>query len=193
MALSSSGQPMMASVGRDWVNFFLAALLVFGWVSIGCWFDLTQRRLPNWWLALGAVGLTVAIGLVLLHKANEANQLVDVASAVCVGTGLWFGAYLMAFLLQPRSIGAGDVKLAAILGGSVGLVSGDAVATGIWIAVAILLAAGLTLLMTVVSVMRKVLGNRRKAITAPLSASEPHGPPMLAAAVVVWGIGGGYV
>nr|WP_239659296.1 hypothetical protein [Corynebacterium vitaeruminis] len=85
------------------------------------------------------------------------------------------------------------MKLAAILGGSVGLVSGEAVTTGIWIAVAMVLAAGLTLLMAGINTRRRAWGDRRKAKTVSLSASVPHGPAMLAATAIVWGMSGGYL
>ena len=193
IALSPNGQHRIDPVYLDRVFFFLVALLVLSWGAIGCWFDVAQRRLPNWWLVLGAAGLTVAIGIVLRQKPASVFELAGVVGAVGTGIGLWFGFYLGAFLLNPRSIGAGDVKLAAILGGSVGLVSGEAVTTGIWIAVAIVLAAGLTLLMAGINTRRRAWGDRRKAKTVSLSASVPHGPVMLAATAIVWGMSGGYL
>ena len=41
-------------------------------------------------------------------------------AAMATGGTIWFGVYLLPFLVLPGSIGAGDVKLAAILGAAVG-------------------------------------------------------------------------
>lgn len=193
IGLSPIGQHRIDPVYLDRVFYFLVVMLVLGWGGIGCWLDVTRRRLPNWWLVLGAVGLIATTGMVLQQKSTLADNLASAVAAIGTGIGLWFGLYVAVFIFNPRSMGAGDVKLAAILGGGVGLVSGEPVATAIWIAVATLLAAGLTLLMAGVTAGKRGWGDRRKAKTAPVPASVPHGPAMLAATAIVWGISGGYL
>lgn len=190
---SPNGQRRIDPVYLDRVFYFLVVMLVFGWGGIGCWLDVTRRRLPNWWLVLGAVGLIAITGIVLQQKGTLADNLVTTVAAVGTGIGLWFGLYAAVFMFNPRSMGAGDVKLAAILGGGVGLVSGEPVATAIWIEAAILFAAGLTLLMAGVTGGKRGWGDRRKAKTTPVPASVPHGPAMLAATAIVWGISGGHL
>lgn len=193
IGLSPTGQYRIDPVYLDRVFYYLVVLLVFGWGGTGCWLDVTRRRLPNWWLMLGGVGLIAITGMVLQHKGTLADDFASVVAAIGTGIGLWFGLYVAVFIINPRSMGAGDVKLAAILGGGVGLVSGEPVAAAIWIAVAILLAAGLTLLIAVVTAGKRGWGDRRKAKTARVPASVPHGPAMLAATAIVWGISGGHL
>lgn len=142
---------------------------------------------------LGGVGLIAITGMVLQHKGTLADDFASAVAAIGTGIGLWFGLYVAVFIINRRSMGAGDVKLAAILGGGVGVVSGEPVAAAIWIAVAILLAAGLTLLIAVVTAGKRGWGDRRKAKTARVPASVPHGPAMLAATAIVWGISGGHL
>lgn len=187
------GQHRIDPVYLDRVFYYLVVLLVLGWGGTGCWLDVTRRRLPNWWLMLGVAGLIAITGMVLQQKGTLADDLASAVATIGTGIGLWFGLYVTVFIINPRSMGAGDVKLAAILGGGVGLVSGEPVAAAIWIAVAILLAAGLTLLIAVVTAGKRGWGDIRKAKTARVPASVPHGPAMLAATAIVWGISGGHL
>lgn len=182
----------MDPVSLDRVFFLLCVPIALSWGGIGCWFDLTQRRLPNWWLLGGAVGLAMGFGVALLRAAATSGDPATVVSSVGAGAGLWFGAYLLAFLLVPRSIGAGDVKLAAILGGGVGMAAGDAVDAAVFIGAAIVLAAVLTLLIAGFIAGRRNHGNRRKTIMTSISDSVPHGPAMLLAAGIVCGFSGGW-
>ena len=193
IGLSPIGQHRIDPVYLDRVFYYLVVLLVLGWSGTGCWLDVTRRRLPNWWLKLGRVCLIPITGMVLQHKGTLADDLASAVAAIGTGIGLWFGLYVAVFIINPHSMGAGDVKLAAILGGGVGLVSGEPVAAAIWIAVAILSAAGLTLLIAVVTAGKRGWGDRRKAKTARVPASVPHGPAMLAATAIVWGISGGHL
>lgn len=193
IGLSPIGQHRIDPAYLDRVFYYLVVLLVLGWGGTGCWLDVTRRRLPNWWLMLGVAGLIAIIGMVLQHKGTLADDFASAVAAIGTGIGLWFGLYVAVFIINPRSMGAGDVKLAAILGGGVGLVSGEPVAAAIWIAVAILSAAGLTLLIAVVTAGKRGWGDRRKAKTARVPASVPHGPAMLAATAIVWGISGGHL
>lgn len=187
------GQHRTDPVYLDRVFYYLVVLLVLGWGGTGCWLDVTRRRLPNWWLMLGVAGLIAITGMVLQQKGTLADDLASAVAAIGTGIGLWFGLYVTVFIINPRSMGAGDVKLAAILGGGVGLVSGEPVAAAIWIAVANLSAAGLTLLIAVVTAGKRGWGDIRKAKTARVPASVPHGPAMLAATAIVWGISGGHL
>ncbi|WP_408909975.1 prepilin peptidase [Corynebacterium amycolatum] len=193
IGLSPIGQHRIDPVYLDRVFYYLVVLLVLGWGGTGCWLDVIRRRLPNWWLMLGGVGLIAITGMVLQHKGTLADDFASAVAAIGTGIGLWFGLYVAVFIINRRSMGAGDVKLAAILGGGVGVVSGEPVAAAIWIAVAILLAAGLTLLIAVVTAGKRGWGDRRKAKTARVLASVPHGPAMLAATAIVWGISGGHL
>lgn len=158
IGLSPIGQHRIDPVYLDRVFYYLVVLLVLGWGGTGCWLDVTRRRLPNWWLMLGGVGLIAITGMVLQHKGTLADDFASAVAAIGTGIGFWFGLYVAVFIINPHSMGAGDVKLAAILGGGVGLVSGEPVAAAIWIAVAILSAAGLTLLIAVVTAGKRGWG-----------------------------------
>lgn len=119
--------------------------------------DLLARRLPDA-LTLPAHGvLLAAVGAAAV--AGGPARMVPVA---LVGGGLFAGIYLLVRLIAPRSLGAGDVKLAGALGLALGPVAPLAVPLSVAAsAVLALLHGGLA----------RARARRRRPV--------PHGPAML--------------
>jgi leader peptidase (prepilin peptidase)/N-methyltransferase len=148
-------------VESRWVPL-LAAL---AWLGVaGSATDMSRRRLPNA-LTLPAVPLVVGA----LVPAGTAAVLRGVAGAVLLAA-----AYAAVHLVSPPAMGAGDVKLALPVGAAV---TGPA-----WSAlpVAALLAAVLS---AVVAGCALAVGRAR------WGSRLPHGPVLLASALVVVGAG----
>ncbi|MCE5289071.1 MAG: A24 family peptidase [Nocardiaceae bacterium] len=117
--------------------------------------DLRQLRLPN--------RLTLPGGLMIVCFGAWSSQL----RAVLVGAGLLFAIYLLAHLVSPSSLGAGDVKVALGLGGAAALAGPHA-----WVVAAVLA--------PLITAVVGVLFLRRRPV--------PHGPSMCAATVfaILW-------
>jgi leader peptidase (prepilin peptidase)/N-methyltransferase len=122
--------------------------------------DLSSRRLPNrltlpaypvFAAALSAVAITDG-------RASDLARAIGGATALLVGYGILHA-------LRPEGLGAGDVKLAGIIGLMLGWISWDAVLTGVMAGLAIGGAIGMSLL---------VRGARSRAFAL--------GPAMLAGA-----------
>ena len=89
--------------GRGW-----PASRVLAWLVVLSVYDIRERRLPNW--------LTVPGALVILAVAAA-------EAVVCLRwwvPGALMGLYLVVHLIAPAAMGAGDVKLAAGVGGLTG-------------------------------------------------------------------------
>ncbi|MBH0774917.1 prepilin peptidase [Nocardia bovistercoris] len=78
--------------------------ILTAWCAALCWFDLRHRRLPN---ALTGYGAAAVLGYAL----GTTRFTVAVAGGVVLAA-----AYLSVHLYAPAALGAGDVKLAAVLG-----------------------------------------------------------------------------
>jgi leader peptidase (prepilin peptidase)/N-methyltransferase len=127
----------------------VCVLIWFAWLS---WFDIRERRLPNW--------LTVPGALAILMWAAATGR----GAPALVGAVSLFAIYLAAHLIAPAAMGAGDVKLAIGIGALTGAFGVD-----VWALAAVaapLLTAGLAVIIRMVSAERTV----------------PHGPSMCAAA-----------
>ncbi|OBK78197.1 prepilin peptidase [Mycobacterium sp. 1274761.0] len=129
----------------------LAGFGVLAWLAALSVYDLRQRRLPNW--------LTVPGGVVVLAVAAAAGRGVPaLAGAVALA-----GLYLVVHLLAPSAMGAGDVKLAAGVGGLAGAFGYD-----VWLLAAVtapLLTAGVACV----------------ALVRRAERAVPHGPSMCVA------------
>lgn len=83
----------------------------------GAWYDMKEQRIPNWWCVLACIcGLCLA-----WYGAPEGEKvwrLVWYALRLLGVTALWFP------LFRLRMIGAGDVKLMALMAGYLGLTTG---------------------------------------------------------------------
>jgi len=146
----------------------LPALLVLaGTAVLLSLIDLRHRKLPNR-VILPALGL----GAALLAAAALADQAWAPLLRAVLGAFVLFGVFLMLALISPRSLGMGDVKLAALLGLYLGWLGWGAVVLG---------AAAGFVVQAVVAL--GLLATRRIGLREEL----PFGPAMLAGAAVAIG------
>ena len=124
------------------------------WLVMLCVYDIRERRLPNC--------LTVPGAFAILAVAAVAGRGIP---ALLGAIGL-AGLYLVVHLISPASMGAGDVKLAAGVGGLTGAFGFD-----VW-ALAAATAPLLTAVVAVVYVVRRS------------ESAVPHGPSMCLATLV---------
>ena len=139
----------------------VAGACVLAWLAVLSVYDIRERRLPNW--------LTMPGAAVILAVAAAAGRGVP---SLLGAIGL-AGLYLAVHLIAPPAMGAGDVKLAAGLGGLTGSFGFD-----VW-ALAALAAPLLTAVWACVLLVRRS------------ESTVPHGPSMclaslLSAALVVF-------
>jgi leader peptidase (prepilin peptidase)/N-methyltransferase len=127
--------------------------------------DLAERRLPD---ALTGVGFVLV--LLCICFASVAGPGGVLAARGALGVVLFGGAHLAVHLLNPASMGAGDVKLSASLGGVLGAVGLPA------LALAAVLGAVLTVALA--------LGARLLAYRT-WRGGVPHGPGLLLATWLV--------
>ncbi|MEZ0049668.1 leader peptidase (prepilin peptidase)/N-methyltransferase [Mycobacterium sp. MAA66] len=125
-----------------------AGLAVGAWMLALSSYDLRQRRLPNWLTLPGA-------GVILLAASLTGRGLDAAIGAVALGA-----IYLAVYLINPKSMGGGDVKLALGLGALTG-----AFGTDVWA----LAAFGAPLLTAAYAVVALLLWHGR---------TVPHGPSM---------------
>jgi len=95
------------TIGSAVIDLKLALLIVL--VIIAAVFDLKYRRIPNW---LVLIGFVASLGFETL--SNHGAGFSGWALGFAVGFGLFLPLYLM------RAMGAGDVKLIAMIGGFLG-------------------------------------------------------------------------
>ncbi len=128
-----------------------ACASALAWLVVLSVYDIRERRLPNW--------LTIPGALLVLAVAAVTER---------GGPALWgalglAGLYLVVHLVAPAAMGAGDVKLAAGVGGMTGAFGYD-----VWVLAAIA-APLLTALLACVAVARRS------------GSAVPHGPSMCVA------------
>lgn len=126
----------------------VAGTCVLAWLTVLSVYDIRARRLPNW--------LTVPGAVVILAVAAGAGRGAPAALGA-IGLG---ALYLVVHLVAPTAMGAGDVKLAAGVGGLTGSFGVD-----VW-ALAAVGAPLLTAIWAVVTVIRRS------------GSTVPHGPAM---------------
>ncbi|GAA1695439.1 hypothetical protein GCM10009808_10840 [Microbacterium sediminicola] len=73
--------------------------------------DLRTHRLPNRWVSLAG-----GVGCILLPLAAFAADAPGRSWGAVLGAGAVGAGYLLLWLATPAGIGAGDVKLAAVVG-----------------------------------------------------------------------------
>lgn len=95
------------------INLRYAVLLVLVLIAAGL--DLKSRRIPNW---LVLVGFIVSLILQLIFSSfNSFHSFKDWGYGLLIGFGLFLPLYLL------HAMGAGDVKLMAMVGSFLGPVS----------------------------------------------------------------------
>ena len=126
----------------------MACVCTLAWLAVLSLYDFRERRLPNWLTMPGAV-LILAVAAVAGRGAPASLGAIGLA-----------GVYLIVHLISPASMGAGDVKLAAGVGGLTGAFGFD-----VW-ALAAVIAPLLTAMWACVCVVRRS------------ETAVPHGPSM---------------
>lgn len=84
------------------------AAILMALLGVAAGFDIKSRRIPNW---LVLTGLVTSLCIQLLFSSGS-------FSAWCLGLLAGFGLFLPLYLV--RAMGAGDVKLMAMVGGFLG-------------------------------------------------------------------------
>jgi leader peptidase (prepilin peptidase) / N-methyltransferase len=125
-----------------------AGVCVLTWFVGLSWYDMRERRLPNWLTVPGAA-------VILACAVASGHGGPAVAGAVSL-----FSIYLALHLITPAAMGAGDVKLAIGIGGLTGAFGID-----VWL----LAALGAPLMTAGWAVIVGVRGAER---------TVPHGPSM---------------
>ena len=131
----------------------VAGAFVSAWLVVLCVYDIRERRLPNWLTMPGALAI-------LAGAAAVGHGLPALLGAIGLA-----GMYLVVHLISPAAMGAGDVKLAAGVGGLTGAFGFD-----VW-ALAAVIAPLLTAMWACVCVVRRS------------ETAVPHGPSMCLATV----------
>ena len=126
----------------------IAGVCVLAWLIALSAYDIRERRLPNWLTIPGAVTIVVV-------AAGAGRGAAAMAGAVALAA-----LYLVVHLVAPAAMGAGDVKLAAGVGGLTGAIGAD-----VW-ALAAIVAPLLTAAFACVVVVRRS------------KSTVPHGPSM---------------
>lgn len=120
LVFTLAGQP--ATVIAMWLP--LSAAL--GWISA---VDLDVQRIPN--RTLGPTAIWVAVCVIPLAITEHAAE--TLLQAVIAAAGCLIG-FAILHIASPNALGFGDVKLAAILGAAIGVVSLTAVLAALLLA-----------------------------------------------------------
>ncbi len=114
---------------------FAAAMvaLALAAASVAAVVDLRERRIPDLWVAATAMPLVAVLAAEMMSGSGSAGL-----AAAAAGAALFAAPILLAHLVDPAAMGFGDVKLAAVLGATVGL------ADWRWSLVALCAASGVT-------------------------------------------------
>jgi leader peptidase (prepilin peptidase)/N-methyltransferase len=131
----------------------VAGICVLAWLAALSFYDIRERRLPNW---LTMPGAAIVLAIAAVHGR---------AVPAMLGAVALFAVYVVVHVVSPAAMGAGDVKLAISIGALTGTFGLD-----VWILAALgapLLTAG----WAVVAALRR---------SGP---TVPHGPSMCLAAV----------
>jgi leader peptidase (prepilin peptidase) / N-methyltransferase len=136
----------------------MVAAAILLWTGALSFYDIRQRRLPNWLTLPGAA--VVVIAAVAVGRGLPA----------ALGAAALAGVYLLVHLTAPAAMGAGDVKLALGLGALTGCFGVD-----VWL----LAALGAPLLTAVVGLI---------AWLGWSAATVPHGPSMCVASAAALGL-----
>jgi leader peptidase (prepilin peptidase)/N-methyltransferase len=130
-----------------------AGICVLAWLTALSFYDIHERRLPNWLTMPGAVAI---LGIAAANGRGGQAML---------GAVTLFAIYTLVHVMSPAAMGAGDVKLAIGIGALTGMFGSD-----VW-ALATLGAPLLTAGWAVVVAVRRS------------GQTVPHGPSMCLAAV----------
>lgn len=106
-------QPELLQFGGLSIELKLALLMAF--VAVAAGFDLKSRRIPNWLVLVGLASSFIV--QILFNSSGSFSGFKAWGLGLLVGFGLFLPLYLL------RAMGAGDVKLMAMVGAFLGPVS----------------------------------------------------------------------
>lgn len=107
---------------RKEVDFIVQYFILLFFLGAAAYFDIREHRIPNWWLLLGVVN---GIFLAVFQAGSTSADLYFLKAP------LWFLFRLLAvtavffFFFLCRMIGAGDIKMAALICGYLGFRAGS--------------------------------------------------------------------
>ena len=137
--------------------------LLFILVTAAAWFDIKSRRIPNWLVLVGLI--SGFIFQTLFHSSGGFGGFKAWGLGLMVGFGLFLPLYVW------HAMGAGDVKLMAMVGAFLGPMAALGVVlttliVGGFLALAVALWSGST---------RQTLGNVRLVLTQTMLKTLPGG------------------
>ena len=106
-------QPELFQFGGLSIEIKIALLVAL--VAVAAGFDLKSRRIPNWLVLVGLVSSFIV--QILFNSSGSFSGFKAWGLGLLVGFGLFLPLYLL------RAMGAGDVKLMAMVGAFLGPVS----------------------------------------------------------------------
>ena len=106
-------QPELLQFGGLSIHIKLALLVAL--VAVAAGFDLKSRRIPNWLVLVGLASSFIV--QILFNSSGSFSGFKAWGLGLLVGFGLFLPLYLL------RAMGAGDVKLMAMVGAFLGPVS----------------------------------------------------------------------
>lgn len=169
--MSTNGDIVLVHLSTALTLIGLVVFLVSSvWLSI---VDVQTMRLPNRlvaWSLVGCLGPLVAANVVLLPTALRGDALADLA-ALLLGAVVLGAVFAALWRFAPAGLGGGDVKIAPVVGGVLGLLG------GVWA-----VAAGIVIACVFAVIWNAVLGHR-SGDGSPVGA--PFAPCLFAAAWVV--------
>lgn len=148
-------------IGGLSIQVKIALLLTL--VATAAWFDIKSRRIPNWLVLVGLISSFIL--QTLFHSAGNFGGFKAWGLGLLVGFGLFLPLYML------HAMGAGDVKLMAMVGAflgpmaALGVVLTTLIVGGI-LALAVALWSGS---------LRHALGNVRFVLTQTMFKTLPGG------------------
>lgn len=137
--------------------------LLLSLVSVAAWFDIKSRRIPNWLVLVGLIASFIF--QTLFNSSGSFSGFKAWGLGLLVGFGLFLPLYLL------RSMGAGDVKLMAMVGAFIGPMAAlEVVLTTLIVGGVLALAVALWS-----GSLRQTLGNVKFMLTQTMLKTLPGG------------------
>lgn len=89
------------------------ALIILGTMAVLAYTDCKQRRIPNTVLRAGAV---IWLLLMVMALFTDREGAIGLIQKSIVGALIAGGAFLLCYIIVKGKLGAGDVKMAALMG-----------------------------------------------------------------------------
>lgn len=100
-------------------------------LAAGAYYDVREHRIPNWWIV---VSMAAGVLLCCIREGALAGREVLFTAAMGFSLRMFLVSFIGFWLFLCRMIGAGDIKLAALICGYFGMKDGG-MAVGLGLAV----------------------------------------------------------